>query len=140
MAGQADFPEGYVPEGVLNGFSSGHALWISNPRMARRLEDAVRNYVLPRTRACYASAVRGYVRFVNAHNVGPPFPLDPVMVSAWIIYAADDISVQSIKSYLSALKYEHISRGCPWNLGGNEYMCVAQFGTSPGSMVLLQSQ
>ena len=94
-----------------------HRLRAVNPGLADMLEAAVRNHVLPTTRASYGSAVRQYCRFMEANNGGPDFPVNEVWVSAWALFMALGVSVSSLKAYLSALKYEQGAtlggiRGC----------------------------
>jgi hypothetical protein len=92
------------------------------PLLADEFEAAVREYVLPRTRQAYASAVRSLTSFSRAYECADVFPLDPITVACWILYAAEDIKISSIKCYLCAFKYEQICRGLPWTIDGNPYV------------------
>ena len=100
--------------------TNGHQLRASSPIMADMLEKAVRNHVIAGTRSSYASAVVQFVRFVEARGGAPAFPVHEVWVAAWVLFAAMDISIPSLKGYLSALRYEQGCRGFAWKLGGNE--------------------
>lgn len=109
-----------VQHAVGDGVTSGHRLRQTDPGLAGLLENAVRQHVLPGTRASYSCAVRQFVRFVEARDGAPAFPVQAVWVAAWALFMSFGISVQSLKAYLSALRYEQGCRGFAWDLEGNE--------------------
>ena len=102
-----------------NGLTAGHQLRLTSPVMADMVEVVLREHVLVGTRSSYQSAVNQFTTFVVARG-GRPFPVKAVWVAAWILFMAMDISVVSLRGYLSALRYEQGCLGMHWELEGNE--------------------
>ena len=100
------------------GVTTGHAIAAQAPVLAAMVEEAMRACVVPGTRSSYECAANQFEAFVVAHG-GEAFPVNAVWLAAWVLWAAMDISVPSVKVYLYGVRAEHISRGFDWVLDGN---------------------
>ena len=97
----------------------GHALSANDPVMADSLGKALSSHVSSRTQANYDSAARSFVRFCSDRELDP-FPVDPVLFAAFVVYEALWVSVPSVKAYMSAVRSAHIDCGFVWDLDGNQ--------------------
>ncbi len=81
----------------------------------QELERLVGHYIqaalAPRTQLTYSSAYRRYMQFCSSHHY-TPFPLcEPVLCQYAVFLAGGKLKAQSIKSYLSAVRYYQILNG-----------------------------
>lgn len=68
----------------------------------------------PSTQKTYRAATKRFYSFCTAHNVLNPFPLSEQLLCFFASYLAlQNLSPQTIKSYLSAIRSVHISLGFP---------------------------
>lgn len=69
--------------------------------------------IAPSTAACYRSATNRYYAFCNTYHL-PSFPLTEQTLCRFVTFLTlAGISAQSVRSYLSALRYAQISGGGP---------------------------
>jgi hypothetical protein len=95
-------------------------MWDVAPILAGLVEVGLTEHILVSTRSGYESAIRSYVDFLKAFHGPPPFPADGIWLCAWIAYICMDISVPSLKVYLSGIKYGQGCHGSLWTLDGDE--------------------
>lgn len=80
-----------------------------------RLEQLVRHYLqnalAPSTYRTYSPAYCRYVQFCSRHHY-PPFPLsEPILCQYAVMLASSKLKSQTIKSYLSGIRYFQIALG-----------------------------
>ena len=107
-----------VRPAITHGVTADHQIRRADSTIADRLEEAVRGSVQEGTRRSYHSAVVSFDSFVALRG-GVAFPAQSVWVAGWMLFMAMRISIQSLRGYLCALKYEHTCRGLAWKLEGN---------------------
>ena len=107
-----------VRPAITHGVTADHQIRRADSTIADRLEEAVRGSVQEGTRRSYHSAVISFDGFVALRG-GVAFPAQSVWVAGWMLFMAMRISIQSLRGYLCALKYEHTCRGLAWKLEGN---------------------
>ena len=83
-----------------------------------RLSQALGNHVSRSTQSSYNSACRSFFRFCAARGF-TPFPVDPFVLSAFMVHEARWISLASLKLYLSGIRSASIDRGFSWLLDGD---------------------
>ncbi len=67
--------------------------------------------IAPITRRSYSTAYRRYLHFCNLHHY-PLFPVtEPILCYYVVFLAAEGLKAQSIKTYLSAVRYYQIMEG-----------------------------
>ena len=108
-----------VRPGLATGVVAGHPIAALDPVGAWNLDRALVEHLVPSTRRGYASAVKSYVSYCMVRHLSP-FPVDEVVLAAYIIHVTSSIQVSSLKVYLAAVHHEQVTRGLPWSLGGSE--------------------
>ena len=97
---------------------AGHHLAVADPVLARQVSEVMKSYVGLRTEQGYVSAVRSFVHFCDVRGLRP-WPVDPIVMAAWIIRIMSHIKPASLKVYCAALRYRQILEGFRWDLEGN---------------------
>jgi hypothetical protein len=100
------------------GILSGHPIGDRDPGLTASLAFALSNHLAPRTHSGYDSAAGSYGRFCDDRGF-TPYPVDPVLLAAFVIYESRWVSVASIQSYMSAVRSAHLDHGFEWTLEGN---------------------
>ena len=83
-----------------------------------QLSKALGAHITKSTQSSYNSAFRSFFRFCKSRGF-TPFPADPVVLSAFIVYEACWISLPSLKLYRSGIRSASIDSGHPWLLDGD---------------------
>ena len=101
------------------GAVAGHILTTADPVLAALVSNALQSSVVPTTYNTYNSATRQYIKFCTDRCL-PPFPVDRIILCAWILYMAMSIKVSSLKMYLAGVRFTQELRGEVWDLAGND--------------------
>ena len=95
-----------------------HRLGLADPGLMARLSLALGDHITRSTQSSYNTATRSFFRFCTTRGFAP-FPVDPVVLSAFIVYEARWVSLLSLKLYLSGIRSASIDNGFPWLLDGD---------------------
>jgi hypothetical protein len=111
----------HVWRGALLGAVDRHQIAAKDPLMAERLKVALSHHVTPGVQASYDSTTRKYIAFCEAHDL-EPWPLDEILLSAWILDLTSSIQTQSLKTYISGVKSTQLALDPQWDLGKGEFL------------------
>lgn len=99
-----------------------HTLASADPIAAREVVLAVHDSITQSTRDSYASGVAHFSDWASDRNIDP-FPADPIILSAWTIFACVFLSVGTVRKYLSGIRrYQLDVFSIPWAPQGNHVL------------------
>lgn len=94
-------------------FPTGHPIPVVNPVLYAALLEIRGRHQAGNTISSYRSALRSYEEFCEAHCLSP-FPADPGVLSAWMVFSAPFIKISSLRKYISAVRSAHLDQGMDW--------------------------
>ena len=100
-----------TPTPICSGSATGHHSRMDLSVLAPTVQFYFESGLAPSTKKSYQVAIK---RFCSSHNVPNPFPLSEHLLCYFAAYlGSQDLSPQTIKSYLSGLRSLQISMGLP---------------------------
>lgn len=91
----------------------------ADPSAAAEVVRAVFESITKTTRDSYASGVNHYTAWALDRGIDP-FPVDPIVLAAWVLYACALISLATVQKYLSGIRrFQLDSCAAPWSPQGN---------------------
>ena len=124
VAPSSRVPDRAAPHVFRHRALSSHPLSSSDLILSVVTDRALSACIAPRTRACYDSAVKGYLTFVSDRDLCP-FPVDALTLASWCVYTCTTVAVRSLKVYLSSVRSAHIDAGFNWTLEGSPIVARA---------------
>jgi hypothetical protein len=105
------------------GVVSQHALGKADPVLSLLVSESWSSHVKPGQEKKYASALKDYLAFCQVRGL-TPFPVEPIIMCAWILKLCQRIQTTSLSTYTAALSYFHVfyCPETPWPMKGNELL------------------
>jgi hypothetical protein len=96
-----------------------HPLAMADPALAAVISHGQVNHVVKGVVSSYTTATKAYLFFCSNREL-QPWPVDDVKLAGFIHIICQRISTQSLKMYLSGIRYSHENEYGRWRLSGNE--------------------
>ena len=98
-----------------------HPLAASNPWLAAHVSSMLESDIVVSTSRGYGSATKCYLEFCATIGTSP-WPVDGLVVAAWIWRISTFVKPTSMKVYLASIRRASIDQGNGWALSGNEFV------------------